>query len=127
MIGTTIINSARNVFKELGPGFAECIYHRAFVYELQLNKLNVENKKCIPINYKNFNVGYGEADIVVHDTDIHYILELKAISGNISEKEKIQLNTYRKNIDFPTIGYIINFPQPSTNSCKDDIDYIMLE
>ena len=127
LIIDTIINSAKEVYNELGAGFAECIYHRAFVYELQLNNLIVENKKMIPINYKNFNVGYGEADIVVQDNDFYYILELKAISGNISEKEKIQFNTYKKNINFPTIGLIINFPQPSANSCKDNIEYIIIE
>ena len=130
-----IIQCAKTVYKELGPGFAECIYHRAFAYELQDNGFKIESKRTIPIQYKEYNVGFGEADIVVHDECLVenriepclIIVELKAIAGNISEKEKSQINTYRKNINGVTKGLIINFPQPSTNTVKEEIDYLEIE
>ena len=59
-ISGKIIQCAKVVYKELGPGFAECIYHRAFAYELQDNGFIVKytHPNLIFISWKHWVPSY---------------------------------------------------------------------
>ena len=123
-----VVNKIRDisqlVFDTLGTGFSEYIYHRALEVELRQNNIEYETKKIIPILYKNINIGYGEADLVIHVKDNKkLILELKAISNSPREIEIAQVYTYLKSIPDSVLGMVINFPQPSTKKAKEMIDF----
>ena len=123
-----VVNKIRDisqlVFDTLGTGFSEYIYHRALEVELRQNNIEYESKKIIPILYKNINIGYGEADLVIHLKDNkNLILELKAISNSPREIEIAQVYTYLKSIPESVLGMVINFPQPSTKKAKEMIDF----
>ena len=122
-----IKNLSENIFNYLGTGFSEIIYHRALETDLRINNINYETKKIIPIEYKNINVGYGEADIVIHHNSNIIILELKAVTNPPREIEIAQVKTYLRNIKDSTIGIIINFPQPGTKTAKKNIDFKIVE
>jgi len=123
-----IVSLSNVVFNELGAGFAECIYQKALFYELIEHKYIVEIEKIIPITYKNINIGSGRIDLFIKSNEgLNLIIELKAITGTIGNKELSQLKTYCKNVDVKCGGLIINFPQSGSKLHKNEIDYLKLD
>jgi len=118
-----IKNICQRVYKELGPGYSEYIYHRALEVELRNEEIQYESKRIIPINYKSINIGYGEADIILHINNLKIILELKAISNIPRESEIIQIKTYLRNFVESDFGCIINFPQAGVKVARETIDF----
>ena len=114
---------SQDVFKELGTGFSESIYHKALEVALRDAYIVYESKRIIPINYKNINVGYGESDIIVKYNSQIIILELKAVTNPPREIEIAQVKTYLKSVKEANIGIIINFPQPGTKIARNNIDF----
>jgi GxxExxY protein len=47
---------AKDLYNELGEGYQECIYHKAFEVGLRINNINYESKSIIPVFYKGYNV-----------------------------------------------------------------------
>lgn len=120
-----IINSSNNIFKNIGLGFIEYIYHKALLVDLYKTKYNIESKKILPIYYNDINIGYVEPDIIVEDDDFYIIIELKAFDKNIGKKEELQINKYIKHtkITKTIIGIIINFNQNINNIDYKNIQY----
>lgn len=122
-----IKTSAENIYDILGTGFSEKIYHTAMEVEFRIKKYKYESLKVIPINYKGYNVGRSEADLIVHyDNDYQLIIELKACPYKPRPSEITQVKTYLNNIDKSTYGIIINFPQPNGNDAREKIDFCIV-
>ncbi len=124
-----VVSMCNNIYNVLGTGFAECIYHKALFYDLIEKGYQVETEKMVAITYKNLNIGYGRIDLFIKNKqNIFLIIELKAISGSIGQKELAQLNTYKKNIGIECGGIAINFPQSGSNTklLKSDVEYITM-
>jgi GxxExxY protein len=115
-----IIEKAEEIYFTLDRGLQECVYHKAFEVELKNAGISYESEKIIPIIYKNNQVGYGRADIVLKNI----IIEFKAISSLPKLSEMKQINHYMKFLNIPK-GIIINFGQPSVNQ-RSTIDYILI-
>ena len=86
-----IINCSNNIFRNLGLGFIEYIYHKALLVDLYKTNYNIETKKILPIYYNGINVGYVEPDIIVEDENYYIIIELKAFDKNIGKKKNCKL------------------------------------
>ena len=102
-----IVESARKVHAELGPGFIESIYGRALIAELKSSGLAVEREKLIKIWYGSSVVGKHQLDLVV---DGAVIVELKASHG-IIQVHMAQMNSYLHATEYP-FGLILNFGMP---------------
>ncbi len=104
-LSNQVIGCAIEVHKQLGPGLLESTYERCFVYELELNKIKVQNQLSLPIKYKgiNFDCGY-KIDILVEN---ELIIELKSVNKILGIHEA-QLLTYMK-LSEKTNGMLINF------------------
>lgn len=115
-----ILNIGNNVFKELGKGFNECIYHKAMLVDLYKTHYSIETKKIIPILFNMINVGYVETDIIVESNNNLIIIELKALDKEINTKEEIQINKYLKHLDTTKkkFGLIMNFSQKYTSDLQ---------
>lgn len=104
-----IKDSIYSVEKELGNYYKENIYQAALAAELQMRGIIIQTEVVVPILYKNINVGYERADIVVYnDSRINTILELKSQNSRISTKEINQLKKYLNNLGCDS-GLLINF------------------
>ena len=117
---------ASNVYKALGSGHSEIVYHKALEVELRIQGYRYSSKPPVSIYYKNTIVGYSECDIIVHlspkpKTDV--IIELKATTYEPRSSEKAQIHCYMRTLKCP-YGILINFPQPSAKSIRNDIDVI---
>ena len=123
MNNSNLINSiktiAQDVYKSLGMGFSESMYHQAMLVGLREKSIPYESETIIPIKYKNHNIGNIRSDIIIGSS---LIVELKAVVQPPNEIEKQQLLNYLYALN-KNQGIIINFPQPGTskNWIKKDI------
>ena len=100
-----IIGAAKEVYKELDPGFLESVYEDALCYEFE--QINLEYKKQVELYvlYKNkvFKNRF-KADLIIENK---IIVENKAIK-NITKADEAQLINYLK-ITSIKLGLLFNY------------------
>ena len=101
---TEVIECAKRIRRQLGPGFLEKVYKNAMVVELRKLKLNFETEKLIQVLYDGIVVGEYRTDIIVEGK---LILELKA-TQDLSIANEVQLVNYRTSTQIDD-GLLINF------------------
>lgn len=109
---------AKRVFKSLGAGFSERVYHNAM--EVLLKKYNIpyKSEQVIPVMFEGVEVGQVRADIVVNG---NIVVELKSVRS-LKDDHATQCGMYMKLLNIES-GVVINFP------CGDneDVDFQELE
>ena len=101
---TEVIECAKRIRRQLGPGFLEKVYKNAMVVELRKLKLNFETEKLIQVLYDGIVVGECRTDIIVEG---RLILELKA-TQDLSIANEVQLVNYLTSTQIDD-GLLINF------------------
>ena len=101
---TEIIECAKRIRRQLGPGFLEKVYKNAMVVELRKLKLNFETEKLIQVLYDGIVIGEYRTDIIVEGK---LILELKA-TQDLSIANEVQLVNYLTSTQIDD-GLLINF------------------
>lgn len=106
-----ILTSITNVNNNLGNFYKETIYQNGLNLELNMNGLITRTEVTFPIKYKNIEIGFERADIVIYNS-INYnpltIIELKSQTTRLNNKDFNQLYRYINNINVEE-GFIINF------------------
>lgn len=110
---------ARDIYNDLGSGFEEPIYQKAFEVALRLEGIPYENQRITPVFYKGFNVGEQKLDLVIKWLSEELIVELKAILA-LSPKDATQLKKYMELLNIKD-GLLVNFPQFGTAKSKSEI------
>jgi GxxExxY protein len=105
-----IIRCFYNVYNELGYGFLEKVYERAFEIELKKNGFSCFRQTPVAVFYHNELVGSYFADIVI---DGKIILEIKAGAGEIQTAHEKQLSNYLKATELE-LGFIFHFGEKPT-------------
>ena len=100
-----ITNLARHVYKTLGHGHSESVYHRAMEVGLRKQNIKYDTERIVPIQYEGHVVGNSRLDLVIDDS---MIVELKSVSC-LKQKEITQLQNYM-NLTGLKEGMLINFP-----------------
>lgn len=101
----TLAEISRDIWKSLGPGYSESVYHCAFEVALRDRLINYETERIIPVFYAGQNVGNVRADLII---DRKVVVELKSVS-KLNEQYRIQTRNYLKLLGLEK-GYLINFP-----------------
>ncbi len=99
-----LMEIAFEIHNQLGPGFSEEIYQKAFECELAARPIPFERQKTIQVVYKGQLLGTYRLDLVVEDK---IVLELKAVSA-LNDLFKQQLRSYLKATGL-RLGILINF------------------
>lgn len=99
-----IIGCAMEVHKTLGNGFQEVVYQRALAIEMQMQGLNFEREKEMPLQYKGYDVGTRRVDFFVEDK---IMVEIKAIT-DLEDVHLAQAMNYLEAYNM-SIGLLINF------------------
>ena len=99
-----IIGAAYQVYKQLGFGFLESVYHNAMLIELAKYDLKVESEKSLNVFYDGQVIGDFYIDLLVENT---VVVELKAVQNLVKEHE-VQLVNYLNGLK-KEIGLLINF------------------
>ncbi|MEC4817191.1 MAG: GxxExxY protein [Scytonema sp. PMC 1069.18] len=102
-----VIGAAIEVHRLLGPGFLESVYHKSLEVELRTRGIPYKSKYPVSMNYKGYQVGEGELDLLVGDI---LIVELKAVE-KLSPIHEAQVISYLKMTKHP-LGLLINFNVP---------------
>lgn len=104
-IGTTIVESAITVHRELGPGLLESVYEIVLAHELSARGLQVQRQVLIPIRYRDVQFDEGfRADLLVEDK---VVVELKSVEKT-SPAHRKQIQTYVR-LSNCRLGYLLNF------------------
>ena len=104
----SVIASAVDVHKVLGPGLLESVYQRCVAYELTLRGIPFVQQVRLPVNYKGFPTDCGyRLDFVVDRT---IIVEIKCVD-RLAPIHSAQLLTYLK-LSQAKRGLLINFNVP---------------
>ena len=101
---TEVIECAKRIRRQLGPGFLEKVYKNAMVVELRKLKLNYEAEKQIQVLYDGVVVGEYRTDLIVEGK---LILELKA-TQDLTIANEVQLVNYLTSTGIDD-GLLINF------------------
>ncbi|HCJ66991.1 MAG TPA: GxxExxY protein [Elusimicrobia bacterium] len=103
-LSNEIIGLAIKIHKQLGPGFVEKIYERAFAYELKKQGINFIQQKVIRVKYGELELGDQRVDFLTED---EIIVEMKSVS-QIIELHSDQMISYLKTSG-KRLGLILNF------------------
>lgn len=107
-ITESIIGSAIEVHKSLGPGLLESTYLACLSYELNKKKLEVKKQLGLPLVYKEINLEIGyRLDLLVENK---VVIEIKSVDC-LSDVHIAQVLTYLK-LTNATVGLLINFNVP---------------
>jgi GxxExxY protein len=105
LLTKTIVGSAIEVHRELGPGLLEGTYRACLLEQLAADGLSVQHEVPIPVTYKGSVTDFAyRADIIVEDK---VLLELKAIEALLPIHEA-QVLTYLKHSGL-RVGILMNF------------------
>ena len=100
----TIIGVFYEVYNELGHGFLESVYERAFEVALTSKGFNVLRQIEIPVWFRGQKVGDFTADVLV---DKRVLLELKA-ARTLDSSHEAQLLNYLRATEIE-VGILFNF------------------
>jgi GxxExxY protein len=103
-----IIGCAMEVHKHLGNGFQEVVYQRALSIELNMQGLEHEREKEMPLNYKDHDIGTRRVDFFVMNK---IMVEIKATSQP-EDVHLAQAINYLEAYNME-IGLLINFGNTS--------------
>lgn len=104
-----IIKVFYDVHTELGYGFSEKVYQKAYAIALREDGMKVDEQVPIKVYFRGQLVGEFFADMVVNDL---ILLELKSAESIIDEHEA-QLLNYLKSTEIE-VGYVLNFGKSAT-------------
>ena len=96
--------AAFDVYKALGCGHKETVYHKAYEIALLKKGLKVESEKKHSVKYEEFHVGNYVPDFIV---DGKILIEIKA-KDFTTKKDIEQFWNYLINSDYK-VGFLINF------------------
>ena len=111
-----ILIIANEIYKELGSGHRECVYHRAFEIELRNRWIQYECEVVIPISYKGQFISHMRLDLVIAK---NIIIELKSVK-NIKDDDVQQITRYLKATGMKS-GFLINFGNENVDVRKIEI------
>lgn len=122
-----IKNCADRVFKQLGSGHTENIYHSAMEVELRSCGIRYESEYILPIKYRDHVIGNSRIDLMVTIGEEDPIpVELKAITSDIRFVEIGQLEAYLRCLGLKR-GLLINFPQNGVKRARECIDHCIVD
>ena len=67
---------AEHVYKVLGPGYSERVYHNAMEVVLRKNGVHYETERIVPIVFEGHTIGNLRADLILNNKTV---VELKSV------------------------------------------------
>ena len=102
-----ILEGCFEVSKELGIGFIESVYEKAFVVALEQKGLKVKRQVPLNVHFRSVVVGEFFVDVLVENK---VLIELKAVKFFVGEHFAQTIN-YLKATGIE-VGLIVNFGNP---------------
>jgi GxxExxY protein len=116
-IVTRAIDCAMQVHRNLGPGFKEVIYQRAYCLELNAQGILFRSEVPIAVKYKTWEIPGQKVDLLIQGT---VLVELKAVP-KVRRLHRCQVVSYLRTLDL-RLGLILNF---NTELMRDGIHRVV--
>jgi len=101
----SILGACFNVYKQMGCGFLENVYHECLEIEFAFQEIPFESKKELELEYRGHKLKQTyEPDFICYDK---IIVEIKSVS-NIIDEHRAQLLNYINATGFK-LGLLVNF------------------
>ena len=95
---------AERIYDTLGPGYNECVYHKAMEVLLRKQGVQYESERIVPIVFEGHTIGNVRSDIIV---DGEVVLEFKSVRV-LTDAAALQTHNYLR-LTGLSLGYLINF------------------
>lgn len=99
-----VINAAKTVHTELGPGLPHGFYRAALEFELRELGLNAECDKAVKVHYKGHTLGELGVDFCVNDAILCVVVDTEGVSPD----DYGRLRTLLKGLDLD-VGLLLMF------------------
>lgn len=96
---------AGHVWRSLGPGFSERVYHNAMEVSLRRAGIPYQTERIVPIIFDDHAIGNIRADLIVNS---QILVELKSVRA-LKDEHRVQGRMYMRILGLPN-GMLINFP-----------------
>jgi GxxExxY protein len=103
-VATGCLDCAMQVHRNLGPGFKEIIYHRAYCLELDAHGWKFQTEVPIFVKYKSWQIAGQKIDLLVEGV---VLIEIKTVP-KIRRIHRCQVVSYLRTLDL-RLGLILNF------------------
>jgi GxxExxY protein len=100
-----IIGAAMAVHNEIGPGYKEEVYERALAVRLNQDGMPTESQYPVEVHYEGVPIAVFYLDLYTERT---VIVEIKALSHQLTNDERAQVINYLKATGAP-VGLLFNF------------------
>ena len=110
MSSIVIKEFANTVFKTLGCGHSERVYHNAMEVILRKNNIQYESERIVPILFEGHTIGNMRADLIIEQKLIVELKSVKVLTPAMNQ----QTENYLK-LTGLTDGLLINFPLSAEN------------
>jgi len=104
-ISHKVIGLATEVHMELGPGYDESVYQKAFAIALKADNINFKAGETLSVYFDDEEVGQVTADLFIED---QFIVEVMAEPREISGYDRTKLRAQLRAADV-VLGLVINF------------------
>jgi GxxExxY protein len=101
----SIMGTVFEVYKEMGCGLKETVYHECLVYEFQNRSIPAVHEPKLEIEYKGTKLqSFAEPDFLCHGK---IVVELKSVSA-LNDAHRAQVHNYLRTTGYK-LGLLINF------------------
>ena len=107
---------AGRVWRSLGPGFSERVYHNAMEVGLRQLSIPYQTERIVPIVFDEHAIGNIRADLII---DSRIIVELKSVK-TLKDEHRIQTRMYMKLLGLHE-AVLINFPTSGSDLEVEDL------
>ena len=107
---------AGRVWRSLGPGFSERVYHNAMEVGLRQLSIPYQTERIVPILFDEHAIGNIRADLII---DSRVIVELKSVK-TLKDEHRVQTRMYMRLLGLSE-GVLINFPNSGNELEVEDL------
>lgn len=107
---------AGRVWRSLGPGFSERVYHNAMEVGLRQLSIPYQTERIVPIVFDDHAIGNIRADLII---DSRIIVELKSVK-TLKDEHRVQTRMYMRLLGLSE-GVLINFPNSGNDLEVEDV------
>jgi GxxExxY protein len=107
--------ACEDVFRALGKGHSEAVYHAAVEVALRELGLRYQREVVVPVKYNDHTVGMVRLDLLV---EAALVVELKAVASELRWTEHSQMLMYLRLLPPPCAGLLVNFSQSQNRSLE---------
>ncbi len=108
LLSYSVIGAAMEVHRQLGFGFLENVYQKAFEEECRIRSISFFSQQSVPVWYKGKELSVYVPDLIPFNQTVQMIVEIKALETIDYDKVGAQVIKYLVATK-KEVGLLINF------------------